>query len=175
MLPSRDRAFIQIVDAAMAEAAQRSGARVVCRSGCNRCCHGPFEISWLDAIRLRAGLAELDARDPLRAVAIRQRAFAPPDDPGEDEPCPALDPITGRCELYTSRPITCRTFGAPVRYLERAVSICELNFVGANDEEIAECAAEVDPDGLEMELILEVERTERLTGVTSVAEALRLK
>ena len=175
MLLSRDGAFIQIVDAAMAEAAQRSGARVVCRPGCNQCCHGPFEISWLDAIRLRAGLAELDESDPPRAIAIRQRAFASPGDPGEDEPCPALDPITGGCELYASRPITCRTFGAPVRYLENAISICELNFVGATDEEIAECAADVDPDGLEMELILEVERTERLTGVTTVEEALRLK
>jgi Fe-S-cluster containining protein len=175
MLPDRDSRLIQIVDAAMAESAQRSGARVVCRAGCNECCRGPFEISWLDAIRLQRGLAELESRDEVRASAIRQRAVEAPDDPDDDEPCPALDPITGACELYSSRPITCRAFGAPVRYLEGAVSICELNFVGATDREIAECAVEVDPDGLEMELIAEVEQTSGLTGVMSVADALRLK
>jgi Fe-S-cluster containining protein len=32
-----------------------------------------------------------------------------------DEPCPMLDPQTGLCELYESRPMTCRVFGPPVR------------------------------------------------------------
>ena len=56
-----DRAFIQIVDAALAEAARKSGAWLVCRPGCCECCIGPFAITQLDAKRLRTGLAELEA------------------------------------------------------------------------------------------------------------------
>src|SRR5690242_261004 len=44
-----DRAFIQIVDAATAEAARRSGPWLACRPGCTQCCIGPFPITQLDA------------------------------------------------------------------------------------------------------------------------------
>ncbi len=53
-----------------------------------------------------------------------------------DEPCPALDPASGLCDLYTSRPITCRAFGPPVRS-EDGLGVCELCFHGATDEQIA--------------------------------------
>ena len=39
-----DRELVQIVDAAMAEAARRSGSWLVCRLGCTQCCIGPFPI-----------------------------------------------------------------------------------------------------------------------------------
>jgi hypothetical protein len=54
--------LVQIVDAALAEAARRSGSWLVCRPGCTQCCHGPFEISQLDAHRLRKGLAPIICR-----------------------------------------------------------------------------------------------------------------
>src|SRR5438046_7875376 len=69
-----DRELVQIVDTAMAEAARRSGSWMVCRLGCTQCCIGPFAISQLDALRLRRGLAELEASDPDRAVRVRKRA-----------------------------------------------------------------------------------------------------
>ena len=47
-----------------------------------------------------------------------------------DEPCPVLDPETGNCELYESRPMTCRVFGPPVRS-EDGLGVCELCFQGA--------------------------------------------
>ena len=53
-----DRELIQIVDAAMAEAARLGGAWLVCRPGCAECCLGPFPITQLDARRLREGLAD---------------------------------------------------------------------------------------------------------------------
>jgi len=31
-------------------------------------------------------------------------------------PYPALDPVTGTCDLYELRPIICRTYGPPVRF-----------------------------------------------------------
>ena len=44
-----------------------------------------------------------------------------------DEPCPVLDPETGLCDLYDARPMTCRTFGPPVR-TEGGLGVCELCF-----------------------------------------------
>jgi Fe-S-cluster containining protein len=101
---------------------------------------GPFPISEADAERLRRGLAELA---PTQAARVRARAERYGE--GDDEPCPALDPDTGACELYAWRPITCRVFGPPVRSGSDAIGMCELCFEGASDEEIAACAVEIDP------------------------------
>ena len=194
-IDARDGALIQIVDAAMAEAARRSGPWLVCRVGCTECCMGPFPINQLDARRLRRGLAELDTRDPERAGQVRERARQYvariahdfPGDPltgilaegeaaeaqfatfAEDEPCPALDPETGACDLYTARPITCRTFGPPVRAGAEALGVCELCFHGASDAEIAACEVESDPDGVESALLSEFEETTGARGQTIVA------
>ncbi len=118
-IDARDRTLVQIVDAALAEAARKSGPWLVCRPGCTQCCLGPFMITELDARRLRRALKDLEAADPERAARIRERArrVAAIQDETllDDEPCPVLDPETGLCELYAARPITCRTFGPPVR------------------------------------------------------------
>ncbi len=197
-LDSGDHALIQIMDAALAEAVRKSGAWLVCKVGCTQCCHGPFAISQLDARRLRRGLAEIESRDMERGARIRQRAresiarLAPgfpgdastgvlaandeADDPfgdsADDEPCPALDPETGACELYAARPITCRAFGPPVRCGSDAVGVCELCFVGASDEEIAACEVEPEIEDLETALLAELERTTAARGQTIVAFAL---
>jgi Fe-S-cluster containining protein len=127
----RDGELIQIVDAAMAEAARKSGSWLVCRPGCSSCCLGPFEITPLDAVRLRQGLADLETSDPERAARVRTRAQSEVariarllDGDNGDEPCPALDPEAGTCDLYAARPITCRTFGPPVRIGSESVGVC---------------------------------------------------
>ena len=197
-LDSGDCALIQIVDAALAEATLKSGPWLVCRAGCTQCCVGPFPISQLDAVRLRRGLAELEARDPRRGALVRERARQSvarisssfPGDPttgilseseeaeeqfasfADDEPCPALDLETGACDLYAARPITCRTFGPPVRCGADAVGVCELCFVGASDEEIAACEVEADVEDLESALLQELEQTTGARGQTIVAFAL---
>jgi len=195
-LPRGDQKLVQIVDAALADAARKSGAWLVCRPGCTQCCDGVFAISQLDAERLRHGMRELDLSDPGRAASVRQRARAsverlshnfPGDlrtgilatddsavarfnDFADDEPCPALDPTTGRCDLYSARPMTCRTFGPPVRSgSEGGLGVCELCYHGATDEQIAACEMVPDPDGLEPALIREAEETTGVTGETIVA------
>jgi Fe-S-cluster containining protein len=170
---SSDVELIQIVDRALAEAARRSGSWLVCRPGCTQCCHGPFEITQLDAQRLRKGLADLERHDPERANAVRDRArCAQLTSFGDDDPCPALDPETGTCDLYASRPITCRCFGPPVLCESGAVGVCELCFHGASDQEIAACLVDFDPDGLESELIDALERETAQRGMTTVALSL---
>jgi Fe-S-cluster containining protein len=88
-----------------------------------------------------------------------------------DEPCPALDPTTGTCDLYASRPVACRAFGPPVRS-EGGLGVCELCFHGATEQQIAACEMEVDPDDLESKILLEIEQRSQLTGDTIVAFAL---
>jgi Fe-S-cluster containining protein len=196
-LAAKDRELIQIVDAAFADTARRSGDWLVCRPGCTQCCIGAFAINQLDAMRLRTGLAEFEKRDPERAARIINRARASakrlsPDYPGDvatgtlddgdeaeakfanfanDEPCPVLDPETGKCELYDSRPMTCRVFGPPVRS-EDGLGVCELCYHGASSEEIAACEMKPDPDDLETSVLESLEEDSGLRGKTIIAFAL---
>jgi Fe-S-cluster containining protein len=167
-----DDTLIQIVDAALAEAARRSGPWLLCRPGCAQCCLGEFPITQLDAARLRRGLAELETREPQRVARVRRRALqavARRQPMADDEPCAALDPDTQTCDLYAARPITCRTFGPPVRVESGDLGVCELCFDGATEQEIAACEVEFDPQGLELELLRELQQ-----GETTVAAALSL-
>jgi Fe-S-cluster containining protein len=165
-------ALIQIVDAALASATERSGAHLVCRPGCTQCCHGVFPISQQDAARLREGLKLLEQQDPQRAARIHTRIsdslarimplfpgdnttgtlnedyeesplFADEDSIGDSEPCPVLDSASGTCDLYEARPIVCRTFGPPMRTAEGDLATCELCYITATTDEIAAC--ELDP------------------------------
>jgi Fe-S-cluster containining protein len=195
-LPAADQKLIQIVDAALAETARKSGDWLVCRKGCTQCCYGAFAISQLDAVRLQKGLDDLKSSDPKRAARVRERAKDAVErlaatfpgnpktgilDEGEDaeaafadfandEPCPALDPATGACDLYDARPMTCRAFGPPVRSGEEGgLAVCELCYHGASDQQIAECEMVPDPDNLEEKLIAQAEKQTGEHGNTTVA------
>jgi Fe-S-cluster containining protein len=140
-LPSRDTELVQIVDAALADAARRAGEWLVCRMGCTQCCYGAFAISTLDALRLEAGMEALRRAEPELAAEIERRARVWIASHGAEFPgdlatgvlsesdaeqerfegfaneaaCPALDEATGRCDVYAWRPMTCRVFGPPIR------------------------------------------------------------
>src|SRR5262249_22799844 len=75
-LPARDQQLVQIVNAALADSARRSGAWLACKPGCSQCCVGVFAINQLDALRLEKGMAELSVNDPDRHERIRTRARA---------------------------------------------------------------------------------------------------
>jgi len=193
-IDTRDEQLIQIVDAAMAEAARRAGPWLACRLGCTQCCVGPFPITQLDARRLRRGLADLQTEDSERAQRVRTRAreyvarvsLDFPGDPAtgildaseegekrfetfaDDEPCPVLDPETGGCDLYSARPMTCRTFGPPMR-ADAGLVVCELCFDGACVSDIENCAVNHDPDGLEAALDGDLARINGAAGQTIVA------
>ncbi len=193
-----DKTLIQIVDAAWADAAGRSGSWLACRPGCSQCCVGVFAINQLDAFRLQGGLAKLEETDASRAARIRSRAQdsarrlaaefpgdaltglldegaeaeARFEELGNDEVCPVLDPQTGLCELYEARPMACRTFGPPLR-AEGGLGVCELCFHGATDEQIAACEMVVDPDDLESKMLIDLEASVGQRGQTTVAFCLK--
>ena len=193
-LPADDTQLVQIVDAALANAARRAGDWLACRPGCTQCCHGAFVINALDAERLKAGVRALLAADPEKAKAIEQRAKGwiaeyGPGFPGDaatgvlgtseeeqelfedfanEAACPALNPTTGLCDVYEWRPMTCRVFGPPVRVGDgEALGCCELCFVGASEQEIAACEMPV-PREEEEKLVEQIDDA----GETVVAFAL---
>jgi Fe-S-cluster containining protein len=185
VLPARDAELVQIMDASLVDAAGRAGAFLACRIGCTQCCHGAFAINALDAARLRAGMIELRVTNPAHAAEIERRARAwlaehGPSFPGdrntgalgssfedqarfegfaEDAACPALDPATGRCDVYAWRPMTCRVFGPPVRAAgedgAEGLGHCELCFIDATPEQVAACEMRV-PHDVEAELLDEI-------------------
>jgi Fe-S-cluster containining protein len=191
---SADRKLVHIVDKALAENVEQCGSRLACRPGCTQCCIGVFPINLLDAGRLRQGLDRLEKASPKVAERIRSRARASvrrlspgfPGNPrtgvmdesraaqrrfstfGNDEPCPVLDPGTGLCELYESRPMTCRVFGPPVS-CEEGLGVCELCFRGATDDQIAACELKADPDDYESEVLNKLEEHSGITGHTIIA------
>jgi Fe-S-cluster containining protein len=201
----RDQRLVQIADAALADSARRSGKWLACKPGCSQCCVGVFAINQLDAERLRRGLVTMDQEEPERAARIRERvrqtvARLSPDFPGNpatgllsdddspeasqrwddfanDVPCPVLDPVSGTCELYGSRPMLCRTFGPPVKSEEdnNDLMVCDLCFDGASDEEIKACEMHPDPEHLEEVLVEELEQGTGAGGETIVAFALAQK
>jgi Fe-S-cluster containining protein len=197
-LPVADSQLVQIMDAALVKAARRAGPWLVCREGCTQCCYGAFAINPLDALRLKSGMETLRTADPALAAEIRRRAQSWIDEnkaefPGDTETgllgnsdadkarfedfaneaaCPALDPATGRCDVYAFRPMTCRVFGPPVRIDAgpedgEALGHCELCFIGASPAEIAACEMPV-PHELEAKLLNEIGQE----GETLVAFAL---
>ena len=122
-------------------------------------------------------LADAATADRIRqrvAQSIQELAFDFPGDPTtgilrEDEDslqafeefaneaaCPVLDPATGTCDLYAHRPMTCRTFGPPVRVEEGGYGICELCFIGAPAEAVAAAELHLPPEELEASLDAEV-------------------
>ncbi len=185
-----------ILDAALASAADRSGAHLACRPGCHQCCIGVFAITPLDAATLREALAgapvDLAERIRARALASRDRLLAEgfPGDPqtgilftephheaafeefASDEPCPVLDPATGTCNLYAARPVQCRTFGPPVRDEGDHLAVCELCFTNASPEEVARCEMDQSWRPLEDQLIMRAEADPANAGPTLIAFAL---
>jgi Fe-S-cluster containining protein len=181
----REAKLLQSIDASLADAAHRAGDFLACRIGCTQCCHGAFAINALDAARLREGMVNLRATNPALAAEIELRARAwlaehGPSFPGNpetgalgtseadqaqfedfanDAACPALDPSTGRCDVYEWRPMTCRVFGPPVRAIDEngaeGLGHCELCFIGATPEQVAACEMPV-PHALEAELLEEI-------------------
>jgi Fe-S-cluster containining protein len=190
-----DERLVRGFDAAVAAGELAAGCRLACRLGCTACCIGPFDITPLDAARLLRGMEALDDKRPAVAEAIRRRAgvqweevagrfpgnaaartFSGENAAGQalfdhfmELPCPALDPATGACELYAFRPLSCRSFGLPVRCGKALLPPCSLNSIGAVPAEVAAALIEPDPDDAEGRLLEEWGRVGGVGGDTIVA------
>lgn len=141
-------------------AGKTTDGELACRSGCFGCCVGLFEISLPEAALVRAGVARLE-REVREDVLLRadriawDSAAAFPGDASvgildsdrseqaddayfevvADRACPMLELPSGRCRIYSERPITCRTYGfAWARDGAVIHPPCGLNLPGASPE-----------------------------------------
>lgn len=125
------RALLAKVDAFERAARERRAASMSCRARCSACCHVSLTVCDVEAAVVREGLAALDhdARARLRA---RLEGLAPPGAPGvaqralerarlePERRCMMLED-DGRCAIYASRPLVCRTQGLALRYPEGTI------------------------------------------------------
>jgi uncharacterized protein len=109
-VPAAHRALVAKIDAFDTNVRARRAADMKCRAGCSACCGEQLTVCDVEAALVREGLAALDAaaRDRL---ADRLEVLAP------GSPCVLLEG-DGRCSVYASRPLVCRTQGLPLRYPE---------------------------------------------------------
>lgn len=194
-----DRALLRSFDDAVTAMERLSAAHVQCRIGCTACCVGVFEITALDAARIVRGVTALrtisgEACGAIVARAAEQwrvqaRSFPGdrttgilgPDERGREAffarldstPCPALESASGACAIYPDRPLSCRSFGLPVRCGAVDLPPCTLSFRDARPEEVAACMVEPDP-GDEEGALLELLRQRGVVGETTVATAVAL-
>lgn len=180
------------------EGVQRAGGKLCCRPGCIPCCLGPFEITALDGLRLAHSLTCLAAEQPKRAALVVRRArnllgtMAQvggegisagnlPADQSEREsllgefasqPCPALSRRTGRCLLYSGRPLSCRSYGLPLSWGGEILPPCVLNLEGVRPSRWPLFAIAPDLEDLEGWLLGRVHALVPGLGDTTVAGAI---
>ncbi len=195
-LPQGDFQLVQIMDAALAEAAQKAGSVAglpppAARNAAmahlpsvrsTRCAFPPawnrFAAKippWPPKLRgaPRRGLRStgpIFPGDPTTGLLgdsdVEQERF---EEFANEVACPGAGPRPpGRCDVYAWRPMTCRVFGPPVRMGDgEALGCCELCFVGVGEAEIAACEMPL-PHELEAKLLDEIPAS----GETVVAFAL---
>lgn len=173
---------------------------IACRTGCFGCCVGLFEITLAEAVLARDGFRKLPEAERAE-VAGRARAIVdstassfPGDarlgvlDPERserqddayfeavaDSACPFLELPSGRCRIYASRPVTCRTYGlAWTRQGDVVHPPCVLNLPGLPAARHVETGVDLDRLIISDALALEAARRAGLPAgaETTLAHAL---
>ena len=107
------RALLAKVDAFERAARARRAASMACRAGCSACCHAKLTVCDVEAAVVREGVAALE---PEARARLAGRAGRSPDR------CVMLED-DGRCAIYASRPLVCRTQGLALRYPEGTIPV----------------------------------------------------
>lgn len=122
-------------DQAFGRVAAEHPEAVVCKQGCDDCCHAMFDISPVEALAIARAFLNLPRAYRREIIRRGEKAAKIFDEASvwamglpEDErnkhfsktrvPCPLLD--AGKCALYDVRPVTCRLYGIPVEAGGRA-------------------------------------------------------
>ncbi|MGD8834660.1 MAG: YkgJ family cysteine cluster protein [Desulfobacteraceae bacterium] len=129
------KALVNQVDAVFDKVEREYSECVACKKGCADCCHALFDLTLIEAIFIKSQFDKLipqPLRDQIinranesdRKVYKLKRTASKAYQEGKPEQeiledmahqrirCPLLDD-QNKCELYESRPITCRLYGIP--------------------------------------------------------------
>jgi Fe-S-cluster containining protein len=108
-------ALVAKVDAFTTAAEQRRAADLACRSGCSACCEAWLSVSAVEASEIREALAALPLAQRREVRARGERELRREAEQEPSARCALLDD-EGRCSVYESRPLVCRTQGHALRY-----------------------------------------------------------
>lgn len=129
------KALVDQVEAVFQKVQQEYNECVACKVGCSDCCHALFDLTLIEAMFIKSQFDKIipqEARKEIieRAGAADRKVYKLKrkaskeyqegrteteileEMAGQRVPCPLLD-SENRCELYDSRPITCRLYGIP--------------------------------------------------------------
>jgi Fe-S-cluster containining protein len=129
------RSLVAQVDAVFKQVQEEYGECVACKVGCSDCCHALFDLTLIEAMFIkhqfdkaipkearqkileRANVADRKVYKLKREASKAHQEGKPENEILEDLAkerirCPVLDEDE-KCEMYESRPITCRLYGIP--------------------------------------------------------------
>jgi Fe-S-cluster containining protein len=118
--------LLQKTDDKFDEIYQRNKDQFQCQSGCHECCQPEISVFFVEKEYLRSFIeANPGTKERLEQLAR--------DNPWQGQHCQFLN-SEGQCELYSARPIICRSHGAPIRFKDEdneeveRIDVCPLNF-----------------------------------------------
>ncbi len=156
------------VDAFFARAAARFPGPdgITCHAGCDDCCRRRFSVTALEAEVIAEGLAALPA-GAREALAARAEG-------GDPAVCPALE-AGGRCAIYASRPVICRSHGLPIRFRSPGslpvVDACPKNFASAHANDASDASDARDLGAIPAEHVLDQVTLSTVLGALDAARA----
>lgn len=114
-MPDEYRALLDKVSAFTDAVSARRAADFACRAGCDACCHAWLTVNLVEAEAVMAQLEtlSLDAREQVRLRGERELSR---EAEGTADPRCAMLEEDGRCAVYESRPLVCRTQGHALLY-----------------------------------------------------------
>ena len=130
-VPEAHRALVAKSDAFDEGVRSRRSEDMKCAPGCSACCVANLTVCDVEAALLEEGIAKLD-HDAL--VRLQTRALI-----SESSPSCVFLESDGRCAVYASRPLVCRTQGLPMRYGAGEISEAETFGRNAANEPLTWC------------------------------------
>jgi Fe-S-cluster containining protein len=129
------RSLVAQVDAVFKQVQEEYGQCVACKVGCSDCCHALFDLTLIEAMFIKHQFDRAIPREARQGILERanaadrkvyklKREASKAHQEGKPETeiledmakerirCPLLDEGE-KCEMYESRPITCRLYGIP--------------------------------------------------------------
>lgn len=111
------RALVAKTDAFDEGVRTRRREDMKCAPGCSACCVADLTVCDVEAALLEEGIALLD-HEALRRLQARTLV-------SESSPSCVFLEGDGRCAVYASRPLVCRTQGLPMRYGKNEITEAE--------------------------------------------------
>jgi uncharacterized protein len=159
------RAVLQKVEAFTAAVEARRAADFACSPGCAACCESWLTVSAVEAAEVRDALARLPAeqRSAVRERGVRELAR---EAQGEQAQRCAMLEEDGRCSVYDSRPLICRTQGHALRYPNGLIP-AEAIMRRLPHGEVTWCPLNYEEDKPQAEDILDAERVDQLLSLVA--------